>query len=302
MRKQTFYDWLERELFSARLALLTLYESRDRLLYVEAPELRRKYMDSIGVYENPVLEAELEAAMLRRKAELLQSAVNRRETIDLEAIDARLEEERQQKVSELEEADLTLKELPDLSEEQERQLQKQYREITGSFHPAMNPDISDTQKELYEKAVEAYKMQDVEALKTIHGMLFAPNDQITISYSELEQAKTAEERRQEYGELAAELGTDYLLAKELYASFAPLEDDQIVLNSLQEYREQREKVEEEIERIRSGFPFNAEETMNSPEKKEEYLAELRIRAKQCEAEKAELEKKINDLLKGQGHA
>ena len=34
MRTQTFYDWLQREVASSRMALVGLYESRDKLLYV----------------------------------------------------------------------------------------------------------------------------------------------------------------------------------------------------------------------------------------------------------------------------
>ncbi len=302
MRTQTFYDWLQREVLSSRMALVKLYETRDYLLYVEAPELRRKYMDSIGIVEQDVLEAELDISILRRKTELLQAAANRREIINLATIDAKLEEERQQKIAEVEEADLTLQELPQLSEEQEHTMQRQYRDITGAFHPAMNPDITNTQKELYERAVEAYKMQDVEALRLIHGMLFPPKEVPVIDLSQLSTVMTMKERRNEYRQIAGELATDYYLAKKLYACFAKLEEDQVILDSLQDYNDQRSEVEAEIDRIRAGFPFNAVETMSSPEKTEEYLAELRVRKRNCESEKAELEKKLQDLMKGQGHA
>ena len=100
MRKQTFYDWLAREVTSSRMALVRLYENRDRLLYVEAPQLRKKYMDVIGVYEEPVLQAELEVSLLRRKVELIQIAINRREPVDLIAIDTQLEKEKQEKEEE----------------------------------------------------------------------------------------------------------------------------------------------------------------------------------------------------------
>ena len=114
MRIQTFYDWLTREADTGRMALVGLYENRDKVLYVEAPPLRKKYMEVIGVYEEPVLQAELENAMLRRKAELIRIAINRREPADLEAIKEQLEKEKQALVSELESADKTLNELPEL--------------------------------------------------------------------------------------------------------------------------------------------------------------------------------------------
>lgn len=298
MRKQTFYDWLIREVATSRMALVGIYESRDKVLYVEAPPLRKKYMETIGVYEEPVLQAELEVAMLRRKAEIIRIAVNRREPINLEAIDEQLEKEKQEQIAELENSDKTLKEIPELDEQQSHTLQRQYREITSKFHPAMNPDITDTQKELYQKAVEAYKMQDTEAMKLIYDMLFEPVDLSGISISAGSNDQTSEERRADYRAIATELSTDYYLAKKLYSSFSPLEEDHVMLDMLQNYEEQRKEVEEEIAQIRSGFPFSAVKTMNSRTKLDEYLAELRLRAAHCEKEKKELEEQITSMMEG----
>ncbi|MGN1047327.1 MAG: hypothetical protein ACI4QZ_01825 [Eubacteriales bacterium] len=280
------------------MALVGLYEQKDKLLYVEAPQIRRRYMKTIGVFEEGVLEAELEVSMLRRKVEMIQIAINRREPIDLKAIDAALEEEKNQKVAELESGDRTLNELPNLNEQEEHTLQRQYREITSSFHPAMNPDITDTQKELYEKAQEAYRLQDVEAMKLIYDMLFSPVDLSVISVTTKSHVPTAGERREEYREIETSLSTDYKLAKKLYPFFMPLEEDMVVCDSLETYNAQRRSVEEEIESIRAGFPFNAVATLNDKKKTEEYLAELRIRAKRCEVEKIELEQKIKKLTEG----
>lgn len=294
MRQQTFYDWLTREVASSRMALVGMYASRDELLYVQAPKLRKKYMDTIGVAEQPVLEAELELAMLQRKLELIQAAVNRREPIDMEKIEAILAKERQERIAAVESADMTLHELPQLTEEQLHTLQRQYREIMSSFHPAMNKDLTEAQRELYEKAVEAYKMQDVEAMKVIYDALFSPVDMGSAISTERHEP-TAEERRADYGQIASALTTDYLLAKKLYDQFIPLEEDSVVLDTVHMYDEQRKGVEAEIEKIRQSFPFNAVETMESKEKTEEYLAELRLRAKRYEREKAELEAKIAAL-------
>lgn len=300
MRKQTFYDWLAREVASSRMALVGLYENRDRLLYVEAPQFRKKYMEAIGVYEEPVLQAELEVSLLRRKVELIQIAINRREPVDLIAIDMQLEKEKQEKVSELENADLTLNELPQLSEQQTRTMQRQYREITGRFHPSMNANLTETQKELYQKALEAYKMQDFEAMKLIYDMLISPVELggISLSLGIGEGEDSPEQRRAEYRDIATKLSTDYLLAKKLYSCFVPLEEDSVVLDMLHEYDEQRKMVESEITKVRKSFPFNAVETLNDRSKTEEYLTELRLRAKRCEEERTNLEKKIATMTEG----
>ena len=298
MREQTFYDWLVREIAASRMALVGLYENRDKLLYFEAPSLRKKYMDAIGVYEESVLQKELEVSLLQRKIEMIQISINRREPINMEAIESALEKERQSKVENLEKSDITLNELPQLTDQQAHTLQRQYREITRTFHPAMNADITDTQRELYEKAVEAYKMQDLEAMKLIYDMLFAPVDKSGISASTQKTTTTTEERRAEYRTIATELSTDYKLAKKLYPMFAAVEEDYVLLDQLKQYDDQHKELETEIASIRSSFPFNAVSTMNDPKKTEEYLAELRLRAKQAEGTKLELEKKINTMTEG----
>ena len=294
MRLQTFYDWLTREVVTSRMALARLYETRDRLLYVEAPPLRQRYLALFGEAEEPVLRAELEVTLLRGKLERVRAAVNRREKIDLEKIEAEVENERQELVSEAESADLTLGDLPELTEQETQTLQKQYHEITSSFHPAMNSDLTETQKELFEKAVEAYKVQDKEQMALVYEMLFSPEEQ-TVTLEADNREITSEERRLGYSRLAAELTTDYSLAKTLYDCFAPLEEDRVVRSTYLEYEEQRKQVQEEISMIRNSFPFSAVETMNSSEKTADYLAELRLRLRRAQEEQEELEKQISEL-------
>lgn len=299
IRSQTFYDWLTRELASSQVTLIGLYEIRDRLLYVEAPALRRKYMETIGIYEEPVLRAEQETSLLVRKTELIQIALNRREPVDFEAIDQLLEQERQAQILELENADTTLSELPELSEEQAREMQSNYRQITGSFHPALNPSVTETEKELYQKAAEAYKMQDADAVRLIHDLLFPPETPPVVVIDKAR--RTEEEKRSDYSAIASAFATDYHLAAKLYASFAPLEEDLIIRDKLNEYKCCRSELEEEIKKIRSGFPFNAAQTLNDRMKTEEYLAELRVRALRCEREKEALESRIQSMTEDAGN-
>lgn len=299
MRVQTFYNWLQREALSSRMALVKLYESKDHLLYVEAPPIRKRYMKIFGDVEESVLSQELEVSLLEKKLEMIQTAVNRREKIDLAAIEAKLEEEKAARVSEVENADQTLNELPVLSEQDQHTLQRQYREITANFHPAMHPELTDVHKELYQKAVEAFKMQDVEAMKLVYESLFSTAEGMEFTIETSTAESTSEERRAAYREYVKELSTDYLLARQLYQYFTPLEEDQVVLDTLRKYEEKRKEVEEEIRQIREGFPFNAVSTMNDKTKTQEYLAELRARANRCAEEKQKLEERINKLLEGQ---
>jgi hypothetical protein len=278
MREQSFYRWLMDEAVTARVALLGLYEQRDKLLYVQAPQLRKEYMEKIGAVEEDVLQAELETAMLRRKLELVQIALNRREPVDLAGIEEKLEQEKAQRLQELEGEDITLAEMPLLSAEEAQTLQQQYKEITEAFHPAVNPNITQTQKELYTKAVEAYQAQDAQAMNLIYELLFPAMGMggIKLSFDVTTREKTEEDVRKEYGALALELSADYRLAKELYGCFRPLEEDVVVRDKLNEYTAQRKALEEQI-------------------------AEIRVRARNAEEEKAALNAKIQTLTEGCVH-
>lgn len=300
MRAQSFYDWLLNELQTARAALLGLYVTRDELLYEQAPALRRRYMEVIGKEEDAVLQAELETALLRRKAEMIQIAVNRREPIDLPKIELALAEEREAMIASVESADRTLEELPELTEEHQRQLHDLYRDITQSFHPALHSDFTQTQRELYEKAVYAYKMQDVQGMQIIYDLLFPQdginlNIEMTIEIPENSDRNSLEELRQEYAEAASELSVDYRLAEQVYPAFIPLEEDAVVSAFLHDCIEKQHAVQQEIETVRAAFPFNAAATLDSPKKTADYLAQLQVRAMNCRMEKAQLEKKIQRL-------
>ncbi len=244
MREQTFSSWLQQRIESCRMAMVTLYEKRDHLRYVEAPPLRKKYMDRIGAREEAVLQAELEVSLLRKKVEWIQISINRREPVDLDQIDARLEVERQLEISQLEDADRTLNEIPTLTEAQEHTLQRQYREIIQSFHPAMNLQATDTQRELYAKALEAYKRQDVDAIKLIHEALFKPVEEDGIELPvRILAAPSVRESLEATEKRALPIATDYALAETLYDCFIPTENDTFTLNAIHRYEEQRRELE-----------------------------------------------------------
>jgi hypothetical protein len=294
MREQSFYGWLMREAASSRLALIAMYETRDRLLYVDAPVLRKRYLSVFGETEDAVLQAELENSMLKRKIEMIQAALNRRENVDLGKIDDRINQERAERLSELETDDTTLNELPRLTERETQSLKALYHDIIDSFHPAINTDVSETQHELYDKALAAFKMQDVEAMQVIHDSLFVRHEEGILQ----EPSAAESSEKEDFHAMASALTTDYTLAKTLYPFFSPLEDDIVVTNAIADCTAKRKALEEEIAAIKSGFPFNAESTLNDPSKTEEYRVELRIRAQRCEDEKAQLQRRIKQLTEG----
>ena len=103
MLEQTYLTWLGKEVSAAKYALLVALEKKDNLLYIEEPELKEEYMQKIGIYEEQILKLELEVSLQEKKKLLIQTAINRREPIDLEAIEKQLEEERSKQLHRLSE-------------------------------------------------------------------------------------------------------------------------------------------------------------------------------------------------------
>lgn len=72
MGKYFFLDALAQELRTVRRALLTLLETRERLIYRDAPTLRRQYIEKLAEQEQKTLAAELKALLLTRKLEMAE--------------------------------------------------------------------------------------------------------------------------------------------------------------------------------------------------------------------------------------
>ena len=162
MLEQTYSKWLEKEVLAIKYALLVALEKRDKLLYVEEPALREEYMQKIGVYEEQVLKAELEVNLAEKKKQLIQTSINRREPVDLEAIKKQLEEERKEQLEQLNQNYKRDSLQSNLSQEEREELQNLYKEIVRDFHPEVHKELTEFQKQLYKRSLAAYQKQQLE--------------------------------------------------------------------------------------------------------------------------------------------
>lgn len=290
MEEICFITWLKRELTSSRNALLALLEKRDHLLYTEAPGLRNEYMEKIGKEEEMVLESELTTRLLERKFELIQIALNQQKPVDLAYIKQQLQNERQALLTSLASTEQTAEEIPTLNEPEKKELQANYRAILRGFHPQVTTDLTETQKELYEKALNAYKHQNIQAMRLLYEMLYPPTGAET--HDVISKATVQRDEEQD---------CDYSLAGLLFTYFSEIETDTMLRQAIQRYTEQRIALSKEIEHLESSFPWNARKTLQSVELTQEYLAELKFRLKTSEeAQKVSLAK-LKKMLGEQRH-
>ena len=300
MGNPCFAGWLAQEVESAQNALLTRIEQLDTLRYVEAPKLRSEYMVKIGTSEEEVLDAELNTKMLQRKLELIQIKRNRREPIDMAEIDQQIEAERKELLEQAEVADAAGQQLPQLTEEQQDELQKLYHKIVENFHPQVHPNLTDIEKALYEKAVEAYRSRNLDALKLIDEILFKDNISLVLQASL--SIDDAEDDEQHAAALAEALSADYTLAKQLYPYFEPSQQDAVLRSAAERYTVQCEETEDEIEQLRQTFPFTAQSTLADSEKTKAYLEQLSLRKLRALDAQKTLTQKINSIMEELPHA
>ena len=300
MGNPCFAGWLAQEVESAQNALLTRIEQLDTLRYVEAPKLRSEYMVKIGTSEEEVLDAELNTKMLQRKLELIQIKRNRREPIDMAEIDQQIEAERKELLEQAEVADAAGQQLPQLTEEQQDELQKLYHKIVENFHPQVHPNLTDTEKALYEKAVEAYRSRNLDALKLIDEILSKDNISLVLQASL--SIDDAEDDEQHAAALAEALSADYTLAKQLYPYFEPSQQDAVLRSAAERYTVQCEETEDEIEQLRQTFPFTAQSTLADSEKTKAYLEQLSLRKLRALDAQKTLTQKINSIMEELPHA
>ena len=251
-------------------------------------------MQKVGVYEEQVLKLELEVSLQEKKKQMIQTAINRREAIDLEAIEEQLEEERAGKLSRLnQEYKVCAQQKETLTAEEKEELQTLYKEILRDFHSQVHSDMTASQKNLYEKALEAYKRQNLEELRLIHEMLFSADaKELSFEISGI----VSEDEDETIKEIAKNMMEDYSLAAELYPCFEELEEDVVLRDARRRYEEKQDSVLAEIEDILSRFPFIAEETLRNGDKLKAYLDSLGGRMNSAKLRLEELQSEIKVMM------
>lgn len=294
MSTASFALRLAEQLRSSNQALIAALERKDRLLYVDAVNLRREYMDKIGNSEQGILESELAVFILERKRELIQRCINRGEEVDMKSIDNTLQKERDEKVKGLEEASKSLEEIPKLTDEELEELNKLYHRIVSEFHPSVHPEVTAMQKEMYLLALEAYKRQNLDEMRLAADSLF--NDDAVVRILEMLFKAMGEDGTDSELIKTTVAPTDYSLADRLAGSFIKTKETEILEERINQNEEKLKDIYRECDEILGQFPFTAKATLEDPQKIEQYKESLEVRKKTARDRIYELEEKIEKLL------
>lgn len=269
---------LRRELQLLREELSALLSEKDSLELFEGRALRARYAVEIESLLTELYQLEYELRYTKRKIQLIQASLNRRETVSLPQIEAQLQEEHDAYCRKVDEFIRQVQEAREYEKQRESRLRKDgasgddgddvsspeamkklYRKIVKAMHPDLHPDQTEKEAELFKKANLAYENGDGAALQRIW--------------------------------------------RTVNGGAEPEQDGPTRLEALLKERARLTglilQVRREIADIRSSFPFTVKDILNDPDKLAERQEQIRSRIaetgealKRSREKLEELEKKI----------
>jgi len=163
---------LAEELEQLRLEFLDLFTRHKEMVEHESMILTSLYLEKLGHLQLELLQKQTEASRLKMKMKLIQAAFNRNEQPDLEAIDSIIENRLKDYYASIEAQAVALDDARNvlshlLSEEDTRKLKETFRVLCKRLHPDLNPNQTETEKDLFIRVKAAYDLQQIAELQKI---------------------------------------------------------------------------------------------------------------------------------------
>lgn len=255
------FDELRTYVRSLQSELSQLLFERDELAFQTCRQIEALYISRIGVLECKVYEFTNNLHRIRRKLEMIRAKMIQEEEVRVDEIDAELDKEYQEfvkRLSELKESiDRTVRRMgaETLSDEESKEFKTRYNKILKKLHPDLNPNITESERNLLEQAINAFERADITTLKMIETAIM---------------------------EIASDEG-------------APSAYDDL-LRERDRLSAARNRLLQEIERIKASFPYNQLPFLNDEAKVAEKEAELHSTLELLKERYVSEEAKLKELL------
>ena len=253
---------LEKEIERLRTDISMLMAQRDELQFVVCKNIEMEYMLRLGGLEHQAFSLQCKYLRLKRKAEMIRARLNRREQVDLELIDAMLDEEFAAYQANLDEQIRKMRDAAnrknarELTEEETKEVKRRYRRIVKALHPDLNPDATPAQIDLFHQAVSAYENGDLMTLRMIDDMVC--------------QEDLPAEKQNAVQELQ---------------------------NRREQLRKLAETVRTEIDTIKTSFPYTERELLRNEAMIEERREDLQALIDEYTEAITEMQERINDMMR-----
>ncbi len=165
---------LQEQITAITKRLAVLLEEREHLLHHVAPSLEMAYMEQLGQFEYRLYEIEVAIARAKRKAEMIQAGLNRGVAVALEDVELALDQEQAEYVRKLEEMAIEYRRMKHwqeagaLNEKEALELKTWYRQLVKWLHPDVNVDLSEQERNLWQRIQDAYKDNNHELLSVLY--------------------------------------------------------------------------------------------------------------------------------------
>lgn len=163
------------ELRERKNALARLLEAKESMLRYEAVRLEADYMNKVGNEENEIAELELKLNRAHRKIEIIRDLIENKEKIDIETIDAQIdlefllnEEDRKFAENMYDLSGGTMQE--DFPEEKINRFKEMYHDFAKNLHPDINPNLTESELNLWHKVQDVYRNRDIEEMETLYEL------------------------------------------------------------------------------------------------------------------------------------
>ena len=255
-------EQMQTYILSLQSELTQLLIERDELVYQTCRQIVARYTVTIGALECKVFEFTAETLRIQRKLELVRAKVNRRENVDLEEIDAQLDEEYLQYSEQISARRQTIDwasryaDRVFVSDDESKEIRSLYFKIVKKLHPDLCPERSKKELNLLQQAIKAFEHADLSTLKMI----------------DISIMKIAED---------AEKPTEL----------------EIMLAERDRLSDARDRLLKEINQIKNSFPYNQIEFLNDEAKVAEKEAECRRSLDYLRKQYDLLESELKKLLK-----
>ena len=167
------YETLCEDVRRLRAELTVLLLQKDDLQLVQSKRIEAAYLRRFGALELKLYEIYCGCLRAKRKASMIRTKLNRREAVDLAAVEESLDEAFSQYREELStRMDLLYKvleprEAAGLTTAGRKELKTLYRQAVKALHPDLHTEAGEQETQLLQRAIEAYRRSDLDGLREV---------------------------------------------------------------------------------------------------------------------------------------